>query len=289
VTASDEPPASRVAVRVPASSANIGPGFDALGVALTLDADVGIVDEAGLPPGAHVPDLRHPAVRAFVRGGGAGEVWVRSPIPSGRGLGFSGAMYVGGLLVAHLQRLGRMPVGDGELAAVLAAAAELEGHADNAAASLLGGIVAVAGGHAVHVTSPLDPAVVVWVPDGSTSTKASRARLGSTVPFDDAVFNIGRTALLVAALSCGDVAALRIATQDRIHQADRLATSPASAVALAAALDAGAWCAWLSGSGPSVAAMCDRAGAGTLAAQLPAGGRTITTAIEHRGAGPLAA
>ncbi len=271
-------------VRVPASSANIGPGFDALGIALTLDAHVGIVDDAGLPHDAHVPDLHHPAVRAFARGGGAGEVWVRSPIPSGRGLGFSGAMYVGGLLAAHLQRLGRMPVGEVEVDAVLAAATELEGHADNAAASLLGGVVAVAGGRAVRVATPLDPAIVVWMPDTSTSTRASRARLGPTVQRDDAVFNVGRTALLVAALASGDIAALRIATQDRLHQAGRLAAAPASADALAAALGAGAWCAWLSGSGPAVAAMCDRAAAGALCAELPAGGRTMSVAIERRGA-----
>ena len=103
--------------------------------------------------------------------------------------------------------------------------------------------------------------MVLWVPSFTTSTDQSRTALGQPVAFEDAVFNIGRTALLVAALAAGDVDALRVATEDRLHQDVRFARSLPSHEALEAALAAGAWCGWLSGSGPSVAALCDPADA----------------------------
>lgn len=273
-------------VRVPASSANLGPGFDALGMALTLDAHLGVVDGI-VPDGAVAVEAGHPASLAFAHGGGVGTVWVRSRVPSGRGLGFSGAMRVGGLLAAHVQRCGSAALTTAESAGLLELAAVLEGHPDNVAASMCGGVVAAAGGCTVRVPCALDPAVVVWVPDTSTSTKASRARFGDTVARSDAVFNVGRVALLVAALAGGDVEALREATRDRLHQPQRLAAAPRSAAALAAALAAGAWCAWMSGSGPTVAALCDPADAPALATRLPGGARVMTLRIEPHGAGPL--
>ena len=213
------------AVRVPASSANLGPGFDALGMALSLYATVGVVGDDELPGRAHVVDERHPADIAFRRAGGHGELWVRSPIPAGRGLGFSGAMRVGGLAAAVVQR------GDGAAAldvvrpTLLELAIELEGHADNAAASLFGGVVATAAGRAVRIPLGLEPAVLAWVPGFETSTHRSRHALGGSVAFSDAVFNVGRTALLVAALAAGDVEALRWATADRLHQDLRFAAA----------------------------------------------------------------
>jgi homoserine kinase len=160
----------------------------------------------------------------------------------------------------------------------------LEGHADNVAASLYGGIIATAAGRAVRVPLAFDPAIVVWIPSFTTSTDESRARLGPDVRLADAVFNIGRTALLVAALAAGDVDALRSATEDRLHQDRRLTAAEPSRLALAAATDAGAWCAWLSGSGPTVAAMCPFDDAAELAAKLPAGGHTKVLRIDHAGA-----
>jgi homoserine kinase len=100
----------------------------------------------------------------------------------------------------------------------------------------------------------------------------------------DAVFNIGRTAMLVAALASGDADALRHAVDDRIHQPRRFESSPASLAAHRAALDAGAWCSWLSGSGPTVAAMCPIDAAPALAAALPADGHTKILRIDHGGA-----
>lgn len=236
-------------VRVPASSANLGPGFDALGTALSLHFEASFA-----PGGERSPaDDHHPAQRAFASWGGVGVLHLRPGIPAGRGLGFSGAARVAGLLAAATQRHGLGLDLDEVAGEVLARATALEGHADNVAASLYGGVVATAGGYAVRVPLAFDPAVVVWVPGSKTSTDESRARLARQVPFDDAAFNVGRVALLVAALAAGDLAALRAATEDRLHQPTRLAHAPASRAVLAAAVEAGAWCSWLSGSGPSVA------------------------------------
>ncbi|MBA3606643.1 MAG: hypothetical protein H0W46_11870 [Acidimicrobiia bacterium] len=104
------------------------------------------------------------------------------------------------------------------------------------------------------------------------------------MPFADAAFNVGRTALLVAALAVGDVAALADATCDRLHQDVRLARAPQSRAALDAALAAGAWCGWLSGSGPSIVALCDPADATRVAAALPAGGVVKRLTIADDGA-----
>jgi len=251
-------------------------------MALSLYAEVGL----GAPPdGAHAADEHHPATVAFRRRDGEGALWVRSPIPVGRGMGFSGAVRVGGLVAAHAQRHGDSPeLLDLAREELLAVAAELEGHADNVAASLYGGIVATAGGRAVRIRLSFDPAIVLWVPTFSTSTDESRGRLPAAVPLADVVFNIGHTALLVAALAAGDVAALRTATQDRLHQQQRIAAAEPSGAALAAALAAGAWAAWLSGSGPAVAVMCAVDEAEDLAAALPADGHTKILRIDHGGA-----
>ena len=282
-------------VRVPASSANLGPGFDALGVALSLHATVGCgdpppdvaLDPASGPARAVPADEHHPASVAFAAAGGHGPLWVHAPIPMGRGLGYSGAVRVAGALAAITQRapslVGRAPaeVRDD----LVEIAGRLEGHVDNVAASVHGGVVVAAGGRVVPVPLAVAPVILVWVPDDvTTSTDRSRAALPGSVPFADAVFNAGRTALLIAALASGDVDALAIATQDRLHQEARLRTVPGSAAALDAGRAAGAWCGWLSGSGPSVALMCDPATVDEVAGALPAGGHVKHLAIETEGA-----
>ena len=273
------------AVRVPASTANLGPGFDALGMALALHAEVGFGEE--LPERAHTADESHPATVAFRRAGGEGRIWVRCSIPMGRGMGYSGAVRVAGLAAAHLQRHG---ADDDLLAAArgdwLEVASGLEGHADNVAASIYGGVVATAAGRAVRVPLPIDPVAVLLVPSATTSTDESRAALGAPVAFADAVFNIGRTALLVAALAAGDVAALRSATEDRLHQELRFQAAAPSGVALEAALAAGAWCGWLSGSGPTVATLCPKEAVDPVTAALgalPEPASTKVLRIDHAG------
>jgi homoserine kinase len=284
VSAIDVPFAGPFVVRVPASSANLGPGFDSLGMAVTLYAEIGAGDGDG-PAGSSAVDPRHPAAIAFARLGGAGTLWVRSPIPMGRGLGYSGAMRVGGAVAAMVQRLGPAYRDEaGAVAEILDVTAALEGHADNVAASLLGGVVATAGGRAIRVPLGFDPAVVVWIPDGTTSTDHSRNRLPALIDRADAVHNIGHVAMLVSALAAGDTGALRAATSDRIHQEVRLADAPMSRRALDAGLERGAWCGWLSGSGPTIALLCKADAAAAIAGALPGDGHTKVLRIDHDGA-----
>jgi homoserine kinase len=261
-------------VRVPASSANLGPAFDAVAVALGIHLEVSA--EGGDPA-----NETHPAVRAFRGSGGRGPLCVRARFPGGRGLGYSAAARVAGVLAAHAQQ-GR---GAREARAeTLRVATELEGHADNAAAALYGGVVAVAGRHVVRVPLARDLAVVVWVPPDETATASSRRLLPDQVPFADAAFNVGRTALLVAALAAGAVDAMRAATEDRLHQNRRLARARDTRVAIDAMLEAGAFAAWLSGSGPSAAAFTDRDDAASVAAAVPGAGRVLVLDIDDEGA-----
>ncbi len=271
-----------VAVRVPASTANLGPGFDVLGLALNLHLEAGF---GNAPAEANEADENHPLTVAFRHCGGKQDLWVRSQMPMGKGLGFSGAARVAGCVLAHAEKHGaeKRAFDDAKLE-ILRKASELEGHPDNAAASMFGGFVASVDGFAVRIRTPLDPAIIVWVPQQQTSTKESRAKLPSEIKFQDAVFNVGRTALLVAALAAGDVRALSIATSDRLHQDLRFTKAPDSKLALNAAVDAGAWCAWLSGSGPTIAAMVDRDSSQRIADALPTNGAKMVLSIAQSGA-----
>lgn len=268
-------------VVAPGSSANLGPGFDALGLALDLPFRLATGDDADAPD-LLACEPTHPAAVAYREAGGRSErLGWRSPIPPGRGLGFSGAARVAGALA------GRLESGVGERIArteALALACELERHPDNAAASMLGGFVVSAGGRSVRVPIAFDVEVVVWWPPTETSTAASRAALPAEVPFADAVFNVGRASLLVAALVTGDVAALRIATEDRLHTTARLERSPDSASALAALREAAPLACWLSGSGPAVAALVAAGDGERVRAELPVDGTSCVLAVDGLGA-----
>lgn len=267
-----------IRVTAPASSANLGPGFDCIGLALDLPLTVTVDSGSDAPC-----DENHPAVQAFRHGGGLGSLHVESVIPPGRGLGFSGAARVAGLMAAAAQQ-GEQPVARRALPRFLEAASELDGHPDNVAATLLGGMVAVAGNIAVRVPMAITGVIVVWTPPTSTSTRASRRLLADEVSRDDAVFNIARSSLLVAAVAAGDEDALRVATQDRLHQDRRLEAVPDSRIALETALDAGAWAAWLSGSGPTIAAWCPGEHASEIARRLPPTGLTRLLTVAQHGA-----
>lgn len=268
-------------VRVPASSANLGAGFDAVACAVQWYAEVSTSPAVG----RHGPiDAHHPAAVAFARAGGTGPLWVPMSLPMGRGLGSSAALRVGGAVAALVQRHGpRVDPRDPEHG-VLGLVAELEGHGDNAAAALYGGVVVTVAGEVVSVPVARPPVLVLWVPSTTSATTASRRALPATVCFDDAVFNVGRAALLIAAVSSGRWDALAIATQDRLHQQRRLATQPTSRGALEAALAAGASGAWLSGSGPSVACWCEPEVVAAVDAALPAEGVARVVALDHEGA-----
>ncbi|MEI8159694.1 MAG: homoserine kinase [Actinomycetes bacterium] len=266
-------------MRVPASSANLGPGFDGIAMALSLYATVREAESSDA-----VADEFHPATIAFRALGGVGNISVRTDIPMGRGLGYSGAVRVGGALLAALQQDGKALLSREWRKKVLVATADLEGHGDNVAASLLGGVVGTNGTFAASITNNCAVEVVVWVPSSSTSTHASRTKLPSEVLLADAAFNIAHTALLVGALNSGDLEALAVATADRLHQDIRFAAVPESKAALDAGLSAGAICGWLSGSGPSVAMFCPAGESARIAHSLPAQGSAKVLEIDTIGA-----
>jgi homoserine kinase len=270
-------------VSAPASSANLGPGFDCLGLALDLPFE--LADEAPVDERWSVVEPTHPAAVAFrAAGGDAGmPLWWRSPIPPGRGMGFSGASRVAGAYLAgRLDGLGHDAARDG----ALRVATGLEGHADNASASALGGFTVAAGSTSVTLGVPAELEVVVWWPERSTSTEASRRVLADAVPLADASFSIAHAALWVAAMSAGDVALMRVACQDRVHQPARLAARPDSAAVLEHLLgDDRVVAAWLSGSGPTVAALVPTSDDVGLSEDLVAtsGGRSRRLRVAERG------
>lgn len=257
----------KVKVRVPATTANLGPGFDCLGLALGLHNTVEIertdgelrisVDGEGdnlISTGT--TNLAYRAVAALFEHVGEPllglHIHLSNAIPLMSGLGSSSAAIVGGLVAANAL-LGE-PLARDE---ILALAIEIEGHPDNVAPALLGGLVVVADAEGAPIyrrirISPLD--VVVVVPDFQLATAEARAALPAQVPFADAVHNLGRTALLVQGLSHADYDLLACAMDDRLHQPYRAPLIPGLADVFKAARQAGAAGVALSGAGPSVVA-----------------------------------
>jgi homoserine kinase len=278
-----------VIVRAPASSANLGVGFDVLAVALDRYLEAGLGDA---PEGARHVDRHHPAARAFAATGGAPEaaIWVRSSIPMGRGLGFSGAARVAGAALGVVTGTDDPSSAlDASLTTVLDVAADLEGHGDNAAAAVFGGVVAwLQDAPTTALSLRLGPtigggAVVAWIPEATTSTDRSRRTLPDDVARADAVHNLGRIVQLAVAFERDDPVLLAGATDDRLHQPARLGVLPHAREALASGVDAGAWCGWLSGSGPTVVFLCDPANVDAVTGALPTVGRTATLRVARRG------
>lgn len=269
-------------VTAPASSANLGPGFDCLGLALDLPFEL-TADTPGAD-GWLALEPTHPAAVAFAEAGGtpARALWWRSPIPPGRGMGFSGAARVAGAYLA-----GRLDELDHEVArdGARLVATRLEGHPDNAAASALGGMTVAAADEAVRVPVPDDLSLLLWWPERSTSTDASRRVLAEQVPLDVAADSIGRAALWVAAMAVGRTDVLRVACEDRLHQPGRLSLRPDSTGAMEAMLaEPRVLAAWLSGSGPTVAALVARdAELSSLEAVLDRDGRTRRLGLSSTG------
>lgn len=252
-------------VRVPASSANLGPGFDSFAIALPLLAEfelrparawsVSGADD-GIPPGEE--NLFVVAARAVAKAAGASvpaqHVEQRSAIPIARGLGSSAAAIVGGAVAANAL------LGDPlDRRSLLRVASEVEGHADNVAAALYGGLTIAlpddGGPVATRITFPRAWRVCVFIPGTSLATDKARGILSGQVSRADAVFNLAHAAALVAAVLRSDGALLSLAMNDRLHQPARTSLVPALAEIMAAARGAGAFGAALSGAGPSVLAI----------------------------------
>lgn len=258
----------RVHVRIPATSANLGPGFDALGLALALYNEVTATEADGV----HVTIEGEGAGRLPTGGGNVVARGVRQAyeaagrpfkgvaltcvnrVPTARGLGSSAAAWVGGL-VAGNALLGE-PLSRG---ALLSLAAQAEGHPDNVAAALFGGLTVscgLPGGRVATVSLPVPDAVrwVVLVPEVTSATAEARAVLPASVPRADAVFNVQRVSLLLAALQTGRLDVLGTALDDRLHQPYRRKLFPWMPAVAEAALAADALGCVLSGAGPSLVA-----------------------------------
>jgi len=289
-------PAKRITVRAPATTANLGPGFDCLGMALDLWAEVVVsASEEALPPAG--PPLGEMTVKAARRL--FSHVGRESPaglsaeftqeIPVARGLGASAVARAAGLLAANAL-LGE-PL---EREEILALGADLEGHADNMAPALFGGLqVAVREGDSVFhagLAAPEGLKAVLFVPDMEMPTQESRQVLPEFLSREDAVYNIGHAALVVAALASGRVDLLDVATRDRLHQPARAKVFPAMEALFRAARQAGALGVFLSGGGSTVLALASGSEEGIAQAMAEAaagegaGGHTIVTAPSNAGA-----
>jgi homoserine kinase len=259
----------RVHVRVPATSANLGPGFDALGLALTLyneiearpadGVSVAVEGEGAgeLPVGADNVVARGVRLAFDAAGRPFKGVAIRctNRIPPARGLGSSAAAWIGGLIAGNALTGGRIP--DEELVSL---ATRAEGHPDNVAAALYGGLTVscvTAEGRVIGLSMPVPDTLswVVLIPAIRSSTREARAVLPVSVPRSDAVFNVQRAVMLMAALQQKRTDILPAALDDKLHQPYRRTLFPWMDRVAEAARNAGALGCVLSGAGPSLLAV----------------------------------
>jgi homoserine kinase len=266
----------RFTVRAPASSANLGPGFDAIGLALdlwnsiTIDTEgpAGEVTHLGSEAALleHAENLTLTTMATMAKEAGRAlpdfAMTTETNVPLARGLGSSAAALVAGLVAAnHLLDLGLTPT------ELFARAWEIEGHGDNVGAAMFGGAVLSVPG--VHRIVPLwadgEPgfSTVVFIPEATGATWAARAALPNHVPHADAAFNLARAAGLAIGLQHGDPELIAAGMHDRLHEPYRARLFPHLEEMKRAALAAGAWGAALSGAGSTVIALTppDRVGA----------------------------
>lgn len=275
----------RLLVRAPASSANLGPGFDVLAAALALHLELEVRETGTFAVQSTLPvprDRTNLLVRAFERLHPADgfEFRIDSKIPLGGGLGSSAAAIVAGLLAAdHLFELG---------ADLLALASELEGHPDNAGAALRGGFVVCDGERVHRFEPPAGLEAVLVVPAEPVPTARARAALPAIVDRGDAVFNIAHASLLVLGLCSADWRLVAAGLRDCLHQPQRAHLYPRSAQLLARAPELGALGATISGAGPSVLVWCrcDQIGSVTQALQRETDGwaRVLRVPFDLHGA-----
>ena len=311
-------------VSVPATSANLGPGFDALGLALSLRDEVTVRTESdsapdvtvhveGVGSGTVPRDASHLVVRALLAtydhlglSRPHLSLWCRNVIPHGRGLGSSAAATVAGVVAAR-ELIGRQSESDGQRVdddTALAIATRIEGHPDNAAACLLGGMTVAWTAskestastastastdapefprvHAVRIVPVRTVRAVVLVPGSELSTETARGMLPAVVPHADAAHSAGRAALLVVAMtSRPDL--LLAATEDRLHQSYRAAAMTGSARLVTLLRDAG-MAAVVSGAGPSVLVLTTSEGSGIDPVEVPQGWTVLDLEVAPEGA-----
>jgi homoserine kinase len=304
-------PGQPVTVVAPATSANLGPGFDSLGLALSLHDTVraGVSESGvdvrvtGVGAGLRWRPEQHLVIRAMRAGFEATgaqpagiAIWCRNEVPQGFGLGSSAAAIVAGLLAARALAAAREAAADpAEVlpdADVLRLACEIEGHPDNVAASLAGGLTVAfdtsAGLRVARLTPLAGLAPVVCVPSVPVATKTARQALPDQVSHADAAANSARAALLIAALT-GRPDLLLAGTEDLLHQRYRASAMPRTATLLAALRAAGVP-AVVSGAGPSVLALTvdgqqpDAAEVERVAARVGAPWRVLPLRVDALGA-----
>lgn len=262
----------KIKVSVPATSANVGSGFDALGLAVTLyntatfeesdTLDISAADGTRIPRGES--NLVYRSARTLFDRVGKKMPPLRivqtNPIPMARGLGSSSACIIAGLLGAN-RMLGDVL----DKQELLTLATAIEGHPDNVAPALLGGLTSSVfeGGQVYSVKRDVDQSLcfAAFVPDYKLLTEAARAALPKTVPHKDAAYNLSRAALLPAAFCEGRHDLLAVATEDRLHQPYRLPLMPGAAEVFAIARECGAKAVYVSGAGSTVMAVAERADA----------------------------
>lgn len=246
-------------ITAPASSANIGPGFDALGLAIDVNFSMCINEQP--KGGAWEPgDEKHIAILAYRQAGGQSDlsrIWTQSLIPYARGMGFSGAARVAGAYAAYVQNgLEHSTARDH----AFRLAGDLEGHDDNAAASTYGGFCVTRSGHVMRFDcEPKQQGLcfVLFIPELTSSTQKSRATLPKSYSAKETIESIGNVAMLTALLASNTFndEVLTLVTNDVIHQPCRFGDSEPSKIAYEAFKETGSVAQWLSGAGSSVAAL----------------------------------
>lgn len=255
-----------IRVKVPATSANIGPGFDSLGIALDIyntysvkEINSGLIIEGCEEIYSNEHNLTYVAMlKCFKKTGYQPKgikIVIESDVPVSRGLGSSAACIIGGLVAAN--ELSDKKLTQSEL---LDIATEMEGHPDNVAPALLGGMVVSVYEKQVYyskINIKEGLKFLALIPDFKLSTKKSRSILPKVIPHSDAVFNVGRVALMVSALHNGEFDLLKIAGEDKLHQHYRGALIDGYAEILKAGKDLGAKGVFLSGAGPTILVAID--------------------------------
>jgi homoserine kinase len=293
-----------VTVKVPATTANLGPGFDTLGLALSLYDELTVterdepgvtVEVIGVGAGEVPTDESNLVVRAIAHTFAAYgrqlpglNLIARNSIPHGRGLGSSGAAIVSGIMAAKGLLEGIVEIDSN---ALLSLATEMEGHPDNVAPALFGGLTIAwttdAGPQHKKLIVHRGVSPLIAVPEGTMSTELARSLRPLSVPHEDAIFNVSRSALLIAAL-IQSPELLLAATEDRLHQSYRASAMPETDSLITELREEGL-AAVISGAGPSILVLCSDPAQRLIAAETVARHRgtpwqSLLLAVDFKGA-----
>ena len=255
----------KIVVKTPATSANLGSGFDCLAIALdifnTVSVEIGnksirVVGEGENELPVDENNLIYKMIKLIMDQQGYNvpelNITCDNNIPISRGLGSSAAAIVTGLLIGNELSGNQLSTKD-----LFVLGSEIEGHSDNVAAALFGGCQIVVQDKNINsnVSIPKNLNVVLYIPKESVSTDQARSVLPSSIAYSDATHNLGRVALLINSLNSGNLNDLKISREDKLHQQYRQSILPFMRVIINSAINAGAYGAFLSGSGSTILAL----------------------------------